>query len=69
MKCYCIFNYLDSNRITMAIKNQLKVEMWSEKPAPTVTENEIKEEKVESKENVKEEKKVSKIVKAFKKKK
>ena len=53
----------------MAIKNQLKVEMWSEKSVPTVTENEIKEEKVESKENVKEEKKVNKIVKAFKKKK
>lgn len=56
----------------MAIKNQLKVEMWSEKSVPTVTEKEIKEEKVESKENVKEEKgekKVSKIVKAFKKKK
>ena len=69
MKCYCIFNHLDSNRITMAIKNQLKVEMWSEKSVPTVAENEIKEEKVESKENVKEEKKVSKIVKAFKKKK
>ena len=69
MKCYCIFNHLDSNRITMAIKNQLKVEMWSEKSVPTVVKNEIKEEKVESKENVKEEKKVSKIVKAFKKKK
>ena len=69
MKCYCIFNHLDSNRITMAIKNQLKVEMWREKPVPTVVKNEINEEKVESKENVKEEKKASKIVKAFKKKK
>ena len=69
MKCYCIFNHLDSNRITMAIKNQLKVEMWREKPVPTVVKNEINEEKVESKENVKEEKKASKIFKAFKKKK
>lgn len=69
MKCYCIFNHLDSNRITMAIKNQLKVEMWSEKSVPTVVKNEINEEKVESKENVKEEKKASKIFKAFKKKK
>ena len=67
MKCYCIFNHLDSNRITMAIKNQLKVEMWSEKPVTTVVKNEIKEEKVESKENVKKEEKKS--VKSFFKKK
>ena len=67
MKCYCIFNHLDSNRITMAIKNQLKVEMWREKSVPTVTENEIKEKKVESKENVKKEEKKS--VKSFFKKK
>lgn len=53
----------------MAIKNQLKVELWSEIAVPTVEKNEIKEEKVESKENVKEEKKESKIKKAFKKKK
>ena len=69
MKCYSIFNHLDSNRITMAIKNQLKVELWNGIAVPTVEKNEIKEEKVESKENVKEEKKASKIVKAFKKKK
>ena len=30
----------------MAIKNQLKVEMWREKTVPTVVKNEIKEEKV-----------------------
>ena len=53
----------------MAIKNQLKVELWNGTPITTVVKNEIKEEKVESKENVKEEKKASKIVKAFKKKK
>ena len=68
MKCYCIFNHLDSNRITMAIKNQLKVEMWREKPVPTVVKNEIKEEKVESKVNVKKEEKKS-IKSFFKKKK
>ena len=60
----------------MAIKNQLKVELWNGIAVPTVVKNEIKEEKVESngnvkkgEENVKEEKKASKIVKAFKKKK
>lgn len=53
----------------MAIKNQLKVELWNGIAVPTVVKNEIKEEKVESKGNAKEEKKASKIVKAFKKKK
>ena len=58
----------------MAIKNQLKVEMWKEKPVPTVVKNEIKEEKVESKENVKREeenvkKEEKKSVKSFFKKK
>lgn len=51
----------------MAIKNQLKVELWSEIAVPTVEKNEIKEEKVESKENVKKEEKKS--VKSFFKKK
>ena len=51
----------------MAIKNQLKVEIWREKSVPTVVKNEIKEEKVESKENVKKEEKKS--VKSFFKKK
>lgn len=48
----------------MAIKNQLKVELWNGIAVPTVVKNEIKEEKVESngnvkkgEENVKEEKK------------
>lgn len=68
MKCYSLKHYLDSNRITMAIKNQLKVELWNGIAVPTVVKNEIKEEKVESKENVKETKKESKIKKAFKKK-
>lgn len=44
----------------MAIKNQLKVELWNGIVVPTVEKNEIKEEKVESKENVKEEKKTVK---------
>ena len=68
MKCYSIFNHLDSNRITMAIKNQLKVELWNGIAVPTVAENEIKEEKVESKENVKEEKKSAKKLFGKKKK-
>ena len=51
----------------MAIKNQLKVEMWREKQVPTVVENEIKEEKIESKGNAKKEEKKS--VKSFFKKK
>jgi hypothetical protein len=44
----------------MAIKNELKAEMWRENTVSTVSKKEIKEEKVESKENVKEEKKTVK---------
>ena len=41
----------------MAIKNQLKVELWKENIGTTVEKNEIKEEKSDSKENVSKEKK------------
>jgi hypothetical protein len=44
----------------MAIKNELKAEMWRENTVSTVSKKEIKEEKVERKENVKEEKKTVK---------
>jgi hypothetical protein len=54
----------------MAIKNELKAEMWKENPVSTVTKKGIKEEKVESKENVKEgEENVKETKKTVKKKK
>ena len=54
----------------MAIKNELKAEMWRENTVSTVSKNEIKEEKVESNGNVKEgEENVKEAKKTVKKKK
>lgn len=52
----------------MAIKNQLKVEMWKENTVSTVVENKIKEEEHKEVKNTPVEEKKS-IKKLFKKKK